>query len=179
MCADSTYANEGQGFQDNPDQSDPPQSDSNSHSPSLVPSSLDSRLGSRLDSTRIAVAPLDLGSVQPFNDFESLDEIIRRSDSNSTNPEYCRMSPNGSSSSSVTDARSPMLDPYQDTIYISSMTSPLKKVPSPKNGDPINTSDSMVSITRSRLEELEYIEKHIDEIVALNLRKYIEEHEGD
>jgi len=89
------------------------------------------------------------------------------------------MSPNGSSSSSVTDARSPTLDPYQDTIYISSMTSPLKKVHTPKNGDPINTSDSMVSITRSRLEELEYIEKHIDEIVALNLRKYIEEHEDD
>ena len=99
-----------------------------------------------------------------------------------TLPDYYRTSPmNQSSSSSVSDARSPTLEMCQDSIVMPSMdiNNPLKKVPSPKNGDPINTSDSMVSITRSRLEELEYIEKNIDEIVAYNLRKYIEEHEND
>ena len=54
----------------------------------------------------------------------------------------------------------------------------IKKVPSPKGSDPVNMTDKVVYITRSRLDELEYIEANLKEIVAVNLQKYIESEEN-
>ena len=199
MCADSTY------------QSDPPvlegnsvESESNS-SPSRLESSLESRLESRLESSLESrlesrlesslesrldsegvLTPLESSCKVyldvPFTGSPKSPSINPADSLVFTLPDYYRTSPmNESSSSSVSDARSPTHESSEGYIFMPSinLNNLLKKVPSPKNGDPINTSDSMVNITRSRLEELEYIEKHMDEIVAYNLRKYIEEHESD
>jgi hypothetical protein len=55
---------------------------------------------------------------------------------------------------------------------------PLKKVPSPKGSDPVNMTDQLVYVRRSRLDELEYIEANLKEIIAVNLQKYIESEES-
>lgn len=85
----------------------------------------------------------------------------------------------GSASSSVTDAHSPLISSKSPEypIYIlfpsEEGEAPIKK-PSPKNGDPVTVIDNSVLISKSRLIELEYIEKHMNEIIALNLKNYID-----
>jgi hypothetical protein len=84
----------------------------------------------------------------------------------------------GSASSSVTDAHSPLVSSRSPEypVYIlfpsEEGEAPIKK-PSPKNGDPVTVIDNSVLISKSRLVELEYIEKHMNEIIALNLKNYI------
>lgn len=84
----------------------------------------------------------------------------------------------GSASSSVTDAHSPLISSrspeYPSHILFPSEEgeAPIKR-PSPKNCDPVTVIDNSVLISKSRLVELEYIEKNMNEIIALNLKNYI------
>jgi hypothetical protein len=89
-------------------------------------------------------------------------------------------STNDSGSSSVTDSHSPLINPVSSEypshiLFPSESGEPIKKIPSPMNSDPVTIIDETVYISKSRLSELEYIEKNIKKIIALNLNKYIDD----
>jgi len=110
----------------------------------------------------------------------SWDSLENHADSlNFTLPECYRQSPYSSSSSSSSDVRSPFVEDSPAIVLFPSIDigEPVKKVPSPKGSDPVNMTDQTVYVRRSRLDELEYIEANLKEIIALNLQKYIESEE--
>jgi len=139
-------------------------------SPNLVGSPLGSR-------SPDVTSPLQAIDHIRLNSWDSLEN---RADSlNFTLPECYSHSPCSSSSSNSSEVRSPFVEDSPATVLFPSIQigEPLKKVPSPKGSDPVNMTDQMVYVRRSRLDELEYIEANLKEIIALNLQKYIESEE--
>ena len=84
-----------------------------------------------------------------------------------------------STCSSVTDARSPQISSGSPEypihiLFPSEEGDGVIKKPSPRNSDPVTIVDQSVLIQKSRLAELEYIEKNLNKIIALNLKNYID-----
>jgi len=142
-------------------------------SPNIVGSPLGSPLGSPIADVTSSLQTID------HIRLNSWDSLENRADSlNVTLPECYRYSPCSSTSS---DVRSPFVEDSPGTVLFPSIDigEPVKKVPSPKGSDPVNMTDQMVYVRRSRLDELEYIEANLKEIIALNLQKYIESEESE
>lgn len=115
-------------------------------------------------------------------------ESIRENQADSltfTLPEYYRQSTSFSSESSDSSENvcSPILDDSPAMILFPSIdlceAAIIKKVANQIDSDPVNMTDNLVYITRSRLDELEYIETNVNKIIALNLQKYIESEESE